>query len=36
MKLAFYDDVLTIQAVVTQVVKNIPLEDRKESIFNDG
>ena len=32
MKAAFYDDVLTIQAAVTQVLKNIPKREFKKSI----
>ncbi|XP_029178128.1 protein GVQW3-like [Nylanderia fulva] len=32
MKGAFYDDIPAIQAAVTQVLKNIPLDDMKESM----
>ena len=32
MKGAFYDDVSSIQAVVTQVLKNIPKTEFKKSI----
>ena len=33
MKGAFYDDVPTIQAAVTQLLKNIPKTEFKESVI---
>ena len=32
MKGAFYDDILAIQAAVTEVLKNIPINDIKKSM----